>query len=90
VLNYNSSLRVILNPYIYSIKFNMDMHIRKRHIVLALLILIPSFVNLGVPIYNWDSPELFGIPFFYWFQTVWLFASAGFYIAFAYLKGKNG
>ena len=56
---------------------------------MALLILIPSFVDLGVPIYNRDLPELFGIPFFYWFQTMWLFASAGFYIAFVYLKGKN-
>ncbi len=67
----------------------MGMHIKKRYIALALLILIPSFVNLGVPIYNRDSPELLGIPFFYWFQTLWLFASAGFYIAFAYLKGKS-
>jgi uncharacterized membrane protein len=65
------------------------MHIKKMYIVLALLILIPSFVSLGVPIYNRDSPELFGMPFFYWFQTVWLFASAGFYIAFSYLKRKS-
>jgi uncharacterized protein DUF3311 len=65
------------------------MNIKKMYIVMALLILIPSFVNLGVPIYNRDSPELFGIPFFYWFQTIWLFVSAGFYIAFVYLKGKN-
>jgi len=67
----------------------MGMNINRKYIVLALLILIPSFVNLGVPIYNRDLPELFGIPFFYWFQTVWLFASAGFYIAFTYLKGKD-
>jgi uncharacterized protein DUF3311 len=67
----------------------MSMNIKKSYVVLALLILIPSFVNLGVPIYNRDSPELLGIPFFYWFQTLWLFASAGFYIAFAYLKGKS-
>lgn len=65
------------------------MNIKKTYIVMALLILIPSFVNLGVPIYNRDLPELFGIPFFYWFQTAWLFASAGFYIAFVYLKGKS-
>ncbi len=76
------------NPYIFSTKFNMGMNIKKRYIILALLILIPSFVNLGVPIYNREAPELFGLPFFYWFQTVWLFATAGFYIAFAYLKGK--
>jgi Protein of unknown function (DUF3311) len=66
----------------------MNVNIKKRYIVLALLILIPSFVNLGIPIYNRDLPELFGLPFFYWFQTVWLFATAGFYMVFAYLKGK--
>jgi hypothetical protein len=68
----------------------MNMRIKKIHVILALLILIPSFVNLGVPIYNRDSPELLGMPFFYWFQTFWLFASAGFYIVFARLKGNHG
>ncbi|MGB6463938.1 MAG: DUF3311 domain-containing protein [Nitrosotalea sp.] len=66
------------------------MRIKKIHVILALLILIPSFVDLGVPIYNRDSPELLGMPFFYWFQTFWLFASAGFYIVFARLKGNHG
>jgi Protein of unknown function (DUF3311) len=32
-----------------------------------LLLLIP-FVILITPIYNRKSPELFGMPFFYWFQ----------------------
>ncbi len=77
------------NPYIFSTKFNMGMRIKKRHIALILLILIPSFVNLGVPIYNRNLPELFGMPFFYWFQTIWLFATAGFYIVFAHLRGKE-
>ncbi len=63
------------------------MRVKKMHVVLALLILVPSFVNLGVPIYNRDSPELLGIPFFYWFQTLWLFASSGFYIIFSRLRG---
>jgi hypothetical protein len=65
------------------------MHIKRRYIILALLILIPSFVNLGVPIYNRETPELLGMPFFYWFQMIWLFASAGFYLGFARLKGKD-
>jgi uncharacterized protein DUF3311 len=30
-------------------------------------------------------PELFGMPFFYWFQTVWLALCSGFYIGFAHL-----
>jgi hypothetical protein len=32
-----------------------------------LLLLIP-FVILLTPIYNRESPTLFGMPFFYWFQ----------------------
>ncbi len=32
-----------------------------------LLLLLP-FIVLFTPIYNRTSPELFGMPFFYWFQ----------------------
>jgi hypothetical protein len=32
-----------------------------------LLLLIP-FIVLLTPLYNQDSPTLFGMPFFYWFQ----------------------
>ncbi|MBV9667266.1 MAG: DUF3311 domain-containing protein [Nitrososphaeraceae archaeon] len=49
------------------------------------MILIPAIVNLSVPIYNRNMPELFGMPFFYWFQTVWLALCSGFYIGFAHL-----
>ena len=64
----------------------MNMQIKPRHVIMAVLILIPSFVDLAVPIYNRDSPELFGLPFFYWFQTFWLLAAAGFYFGFSKLK----
>ena len=67
----------------------MDMYSKTRYVILALLVLIPSFVNLGVPIYNRDSPELFGLPFFYWFQTFWLVACTGFYFAYAKLVEKK-
>ncbi|WP_178085605.1 DUF3311 domain-containing protein [Candidatus Nitrosotalea sp. FS] len=50
---------------------------------------MPSFVNLGVPIYNRNFPELFGMPFFYWFQTIWLVACTGFYFAYAKLVEKK-
>ena len=65
------------------------MKIRPMYIVLALLILIPSSVNLVVPIYNKEMPSIFGIPFFYWFQTVWLVVCSGFYLAFAHLMNKE-
>ena len=56
-----------------------------RYVILALLILIPSIINLSTPLYNRIEPELFGIPFFYWFQTLWLVVCSGFYLAFAHL-----
>ena len=39
-----------------------------------LLLLIP-FLVLWVPLYNTVEPAVFGFPFFYWFQLVWIFAS---------------
>ena len=65
------------------------MKIKPVYLVLALLILIPSLVNLVVPIYNKEMPSMFAIPFFYWFQTVWLVVCSGFYLAFAYLINKE-
>lgn len=67
----------------------MIMHSKSRYIILALLILIPSAVNLGVPIYNRNYPELFGMPFFYWFQTFWLVACTGFYLVYSKLVEKK-
>ncbi len=67
----------------------MNMHSRTKYVILAVLVLIPAFVNLAVPIYNRESPELFGLPFFYWFQTFWLFAATGFYFVFTKLKEKE-
>jgi hypothetical protein len=37
-----------------------------------LLLLIP-FIVLLTPLYNRESPELFGMPFFYWFQFAVIF-----------------
>lgn len=33
-------------------------------------------VALWVPIYNRVDPRLFGTPFFYWFQFVWIIVTA--------------
>ncbi len=32
------------------------------------LLLVPLVVTLYPPLYNRSEPELFGIPFFYWYQ----------------------
>jgi len=54
-----------------------------QFVILALLILIPAVINLSTPLYNRIEPQLFGVPFFYWFQTVWLALCSGFYLVFA-------
>jgi len=40
-------------------------------------------VSLIVPLYNHADPKLFGVPFFYWFQFVWI-AVTGVATALAY------
>jgi len=38
----------------------------------SLLLLIPFVALLWVPFYNRLDPTLFGVPFFYWYQFVWV------------------
>ena len=47
----------------------------KRRIWYVVLF-IPFFVAIWVPLYNRVEPALFGIPFFYWFQFVWIVVAA--------------
>jgi hypothetical protein len=37
-----------------------------------LLLLIPFVALLWVPFYNSIEPALWGIPFFYWYQFLWV------------------
>lgn len=50
--------------------------INYRRIIAAILILIPLIIYLDLPSYNSVNPELLGVPFFYWYQTLWLALSA--------------
>jgi hypothetical protein len=40
------------------------------------LLLIPLVALLWVPLFNRVEPQLFGIPFFYWYQLAWVLISA--------------
>ncbi len=40
------------------------------------LLVIPFIATLWVPFFNMKSPELFGFPFFYWYQLLWVPLSA--------------
>jgi membrane protein implicated in regulation of membrane protease activity len=37
-----------------------------------LLLLIPFAAVAWVPFYNHATPALFGFPFFYWYQLLWV------------------
>ena len=41
-----------------------------------LLLLLPFAAMLWVPSYNRVEPELAGIPFFYWYQMLWIVLGA--------------
>jgi len=41
-----------------------------------LLLLIPFVALLWVPFYNRIDPVLFSIPFFYWYQFLWVFLTS--------------
>jgi ABC-type dipeptide/oligopeptide/nickel transport system permease component len=47
-----------------------------RYILAGILIVIPFAVYLDIPSYDIVSPELAGIPFYYWWQTLWLALTA--------------
>ena len=53
------------------------------------LLLIPYVVYLWVPTYDAMEPSLAGIPFFYWYQFVWI-ALTAVIVWVVYLLAHNG
>jgi Protein of unknown function (DUF3311) len=43
---------------------------------LYLLLLVPFIFILWVPFYSGAQPEFAGIPYFYWYQFLWILISA--------------
>lgn len=55
----------------------MDKPAPKRRFGLSyMLLLIPYIAMLWVPSYNHIEPEIAGIPFFYWYQMLWIVLGA--------------
>ncbi|EQD48108.1 conserved hypothetical protein, membrane [mine drainage metagenome] len=53
-----------------------------KKLVAAILIIVPFVAYLALPLYNTEFPEVAGLPFFYWYQIIWLpISGALFYIA---------
>ena len=49
---------------------------RKGRSWLLLLLIIPFIVMVWPPFYNYREPSFIGIPFFYWFQLLWVIITA--------------
>ena len=47
-----------------------------KYLVAALLV-AGIVIPLLVPTYDQAEPRLFGFPFFYWYQLLWVFLAAG-------------
>lgn len=65
--------------YIYTTKGDYVMATRserRNRRWLRLLLIIPFIALLFPPFYNFRTPEFIGIPFFYWYQLMWIIITA--------------
>ena len=46
------------------------------YVVSGILLAVGIVMPLIVPLYAREDPRLFGIPFFYWYQMLWVFIDA--------------
>jgi hypothetical protein len=51
------------------------------------LLVAPFVALLWVPFYNSTEPVMWGIPFFYWYQFLWVFLTSGIIIWVHYKVG---
>jgi len=76
--------------------FIVYLNLYKKHKKNLVIIFIMYYIFLGIPaliyvlifLYNYKSPEFFGMPFFYWFQIFMLIITSIFY-ALAVFLGKD-
>ena len=45
---------------------------QKKSRAICALLLAPYLALLWVPFYNRAAPAFFGIPFYYWYQLLWI------------------
>jgi Protein of unknown function (DUF3311) len=61
----------------------------RRHWRWHLLLILPFVGTLWVPFFNAVEPRAFGIPYFYWYQFLWVGISAGL-TAVVYFATRDG
>ena len=62
---------------------------KSKDAVAAILIIIPFAAYFAIPTYNMVNPEWGGVPFFWWYQTIWLGISALLFFLAAILMGRK-
>jgi len=59
-------------------------------VISAILTIIPFFALIDIPFYNRTNPELGGLPFFYWYQILWLFVAAALFATAGIIYNRYG
>jgi hypothetical protein len=59
--------------------------VQPRYVLAGILLAIPVLVYLMIPLYDKRGPVWEGLPFFYWWQTLWLGLTAVFFVGAALL-----
>jgi hypothetical protein len=47
-------------------------------VLAGVLLAVPIVALAIVPVYSRDNPRLWGFPFFYWYQFLWVFLASAF------------
>jgi hypothetical protein len=47
-------------------------------VLAGVLLTVPIVALAIVPVYSRDNPRLWGFPFFYWYQFLWVFLASAF------------
>ena len=59
--------------------------------LLAFVLLLPPYIAiLWVPSYNAVAPALWGIPFFYWYQMLWILLGAALLLPLYLFEERRG
>lgn len=61
---------------------------KKAYWIAGILMVIPFFAYIILPVYDRVDPTLAGVTFFYWYQTLWLAISAVLFGVAAFLIGR--
>jgi hypothetical protein len=62
----------------------------KFYVTLGIVLLIDIIIYSVYPLFNKTTPELLGIPFFYWYQTILLVITSLAFLGVSLIKESKG